>query len=56
MPSRAQQYRHLARECLKLANLLPPGIPRDTAISMAHEWVRLADEQEHATRLRDDED
>jgi hypothetical protein len=46
--SRAERYRELARECLKLANLIPRGPQRDRAIEMAHEWVRLADEQDGA--------
>jgi len=50
--SRAEQYRQLARECLKLANMVPPGPPRDTIIDMAYQWARLADEQDQATDLR----
>jgi hypothetical protein len=44
MPTRAEQYRQLARDCLKLANIVPSGPPRDTLIDMAYEWARLADE------------
>jgi len=51
MASRAEQYRQLARECLKLANTVPAGPARDTAVDMAHQWARLADEQNHATDL-----
>jgi phage terminase Nu1 subunit (DNA packaging protein) len=49
---RSDEYRQLARECLKLANMVPAGSARDSVIDMAHEWVRLADEQEHATVLQ----
>jgi hypothetical protein len=52
MESRAEQYRKLARDSLKLANQVPSGPPRDTLIEMAREWGRLADEQERATDLR----
>ena len=45
MPSGAEQYRHLTRECLKLANIVPAGPPRDTLIEMARKWAELADEQ-----------
>jgi hypothetical protein len=50
--SRADEYRQLARDCLKLANMVPSGPPRDTLIDMAREWGRLADEQDRATDLR----
>jgi hypothetical protein len=46
MTSRAERYRELARECLRLANLLPPGLQRDRVIEMAHERVRLAELQD----------
>jgi hypothetical protein len=49
MASRVDQYRQLARECLKLANMVPPGPPRDTIIDMAYQWARLADEQDQPT-------
>jgi hypothetical protein len=55
MESRAEQYRKLARDCLKLANQVPSGPPRDTLIDMAHEWGGLADEQERASGLRESE-
>jgi hypothetical protein len=45
MASRAERYQQLARECLKLANIVPSGVPRDTLIDMAREWGRLADEE-----------
>jgi hypothetical protein len=45
MASRAERYRQLARECLKLANMVPSGVPRDALIDMAREWGRLADEE-----------
>jgi len=50
---RAQEYRHLAEECLKLANLLPAG-QRGSLIAMAQTWQRLAEEQDRATDLRQD--
>jgi hypothetical protein len=52
MASRADEYRRLAQECLKLANMLPAGPSRDTVIDMTHQWARLADEQDRATDLR----
>jgi hypothetical protein len=52
MAKRSDQYRQHARECLKLANMVPAGIARDTVIDMAHEWARVADEQEHPTVLQ----
>jgi hypothetical protein len=52
MESRADQYRQLARDCLRLANMVPSGPPRDTLIDMAREWGHLADEQDHASDLR----
>jgi hypothetical protein len=51
MASRANRYRRFARECLKLANVVPRGEAHDTVIRMAREWTRLADEQERATDL-----
>jgi hypothetical protein len=51
MLTRTEQYRQLARDCLKLANIVPSGPPRDTLIGMAYEWARLADEQDRATDL-----
>jgi hypothetical protein len=54
--SRAQRYQEHARECLILANMLPPGPRRDAAIEMAYEWARLAEEQGGAPRLDDDDD
>ena len=50
--SRTEHYRQLARECLQIAQTLPPGDGRDTVLDMAREWERLADQQEHATDLR----
>ena len=52
MPSRAEQYRELARECAKLAHIVPFGESRTTLLDMAREWERLATEQERATDLR----
>jgi hypothetical protein len=51
MTKRSDQYRQLVRDCLKLANMVPSGPPRDTLIDMAHEWGRLADEQDRAAGL-----
>jgi phage terminase Nu1 subunit (DNA packaging protein) len=52
MASRAEQYRDLARECFKLAEMVPAGEARRTLLDMAREWQRLADEQARATDLR----
>jgi hypothetical protein len=52
MASRADEYRELARDCWKLANVVPSGPPRDTLIDMARQWERLADEQDRASDLR----
>jgi hypothetical protein len=36
---------------LKLANVVPPrGEAHDTIMAMAREWVRLADEEERASK------
>ena len=40
---------------LKLANIAPAGVPRDTLIEMAREWGRLADEQDGIVNLYEDE-
>jgi hypothetical protein len=53
--TRAEQYRQLARECRQTAESLPPGESRITVLDMAKEWDRLADQQEHATVLREKE-
>jgi hypothetical protein len=55
MPSGAEQYRHLTRECLKLANIVPAGPPRDTLIEMARKWAELADQQNGIGDLDEDE-
>jgi hypothetical protein len=55
MTRRADEYRQLARECLKLANGFPDGRARTALIDMAYQWARLADEQEGATDLRNKE-
>jgi hypothetical protein len=54
--SRAERYRELARECLRLANLLLPGPQRDRVREMAYEWVRLAEEEDHAIQFQNDEE
>jgi len=48
MSSRAEQYRHLEGECLKLAYIVPAGAQRDMLIEMAREWGQLAGEQEQS--------
>jgi hypothetical protein len=48
--NRANHYRKRARECLKLANVVPRGEAHDTIIAMAREWARLADEEERASK------
>lgn len=48
MTSKAEEYRELARECLTLAGLFPPGRQRDAAREMADQWERLVDQQERA--------
>jgi phytoene/squalene synthetase len=50
VPSRAEEYRRLADECLQLANQLPAG-QRGSLIAMAQTWQRLAEEQDRATDL-----
>jgi hypothetical protein len=35
--------------------MVPSGPPRDTMTVMAREWARLADEQDGATDLREDD-
>jgi hypothetical protein len=49
--NRASHYRRRARECLKLANVVPPrGEAHDTIMAMAREWGRLADEEERTSK------
>jgi hypothetical protein len=50
MPTRAEQYRHLASECRRVANTLSLH-DRKTLLDMAAQWDRLADQQESATKL-----
>jgi hypothetical protein len=45
-----EQYRHLASECRRVAKTLSPG-DRKALLDMAAEWDRLADQQERATKL-----
>ena len=47
-----EHYRELARDCLRLANTVPPK-DRIALLEMATEWEQLADEQEWATDLRE---
>jgi len=55
MAKQTDEYRQLVRDCLKLANMVPAGPPRDTLLDMAREWTRLADEQDRATGLPKEE-
>jgi len=50
MASKAEQYRQLARDCLNVAQVVPPT-ERNALLEMAAEWDRLADQQEHTTAL-----
>jgi hypothetical protein len=51
LANRVSHYRRRARECLQLANLVPPrGEAHDTIMAMAREWVRLADEEERGSK------
>jgi hypothetical protein len=50
MANKARHYRRRARECLKLANVVPRGEAYDTIIAMAREWARLADEEERGSK------
>jgi hypothetical protein len=54
MSSRAEEYRQLARDCLRMANAVPPK-DRATLLEMASEWERLADRALWATALRQKE-
>jgi len=44
-----ERYRHLAEECLEIANSFPRGVQRDAVLHMAQVWQRLAHEYEDAT-------
>jgi hypothetical protein len=55
MPSGVEQYRHLTRECLKVANIVPAGPPRDTLIEMDRKWAELANQQNGIADLDEDE-
>jgi hypothetical protein len=50
--SRAEEYRQLARDFHLMARNLLPGEERSALLKMAEEWDRLADQQAHATDLR----
>ena len=41
--------------CLRLANLMLPGLQRDRVRDMAYEWVRLANEQQDGVTHLDEE-
>ena len=49
MNDRAEEYRRLARECLRLVATVTTEEARSSMIEMARVWARLAEEQE--TRL-----
>ena len=51
MANRAEHYRQLAQDCMKLANMIP-GKDRGALLDMASEWERLADQAQWATDLR----
>jgi len=51
-PTRAHQYRQLARDCRLMAQSLAAGENRTALLEMAEEWERLAHQQEHATDLK----
>jgi hypothetical protein len=42
----AQEYRHYAKACLKLANTFQQSQAKDTLLHMAQVWQRLAQEAE----------
>ena len=46
-----EHYRELARDCQKLAQTLPVADQRTVLLEMADEWLRLADQQERAPDL-----
>jgi hypothetical protein len=50
--NRAEHYRQLAQDCMKLANQVP-GKDRAALLEMASEWERLADQAQWATDLRE---
>jgi hypothetical protein len=47
---KAEQYRHYAAECIRLAQQTPRAPEKDMLLSMAAAWRRLA---EHAERTSD---
>jgi hypothetical protein len=51
---KAEQYRHYAAECIRLARQAQQSSEKDMLLSMAASWLRLA---EHAERMggRDEE-
>jgi hypothetical protein len=51
MSTRAEEYRELARGCLRLANMVRAKA-RPFFLEMASEWERLADQQQWASDLR----
>ena len=52
MTNRAEHYRQLAQDCMRLVNAVP-GKDRAALLDMAAEWERLADHAQWATDLRD---
>jgi hypothetical protein len=54
MSCKADEYRQLAKDCLRLANEVPAK-NREILLEMASHWERLADQQQGATDLRQNE-
>jgi hypothetical protein len=48
--TRADKYRRLARECLRLVSTTSVSAGRSTLIEMARVWTQLADEQDEEQR------
>jgi hypothetical protein len=48
---KAEEYRHLAQECLALALTVSTLDARASLVAMAQVWQRLADEQEQGSEF-----
>jgi hypothetical protein len=48
---KAQQYRHYATECVRLAQQAQEPSEKHTLLSMASAWRRLAEHAEHAESM-----
>jgi hypothetical protein len=48
----AEQYRRMAGDCLKLAEAACSPDTRASMLSLAQEWVRLAEQSERSTHYR----